>query len=338
MVYSVYPGFPGAILVQSGEDMDTLLWAEFPSGARYAWMPPLVADPERKKAFFFLADHLYRYDSEDGESWQAVVWSDKDFAKSPGEYLTGMAFSPLDPQRAYAATSYGRMFVSDDGGVSWETGSGDGPEGHYFYGTTVVASRVDRDTAWVGGSGYSGPAVYRTTDGGQSWASWGEGIPATLVYALAEAPDGSGRVFAGTESAAYERAPGQEWLDITGDAAPVTIYWSAEPLPHENTFRFGTYGRGIWDYQLDPEHVGCFPVQDWDADGVECDLDCDDHEPAVFPGAEDVCGDGVDADCDGVDACETPAAAACGCATGGGALGWLPLLAVAAGIRRQRVR
>ena len=41
-----------------------------------------------------------------------------------------------------------------------------------------------------------------------------------------------------------------EWVDVTDTRAPITIYWSVEALPHENTLRFGTYGRGIWDYRL----------------------------------------------------------------------------------------
>ena len=47
---------------------------------------------------------------------------------------------------------------------------------------------------------------------------------------------------------------------------------------------------------------GCAYPDDWDADGVtEAAGDCDDLDAAVFPGATDACGDGVDADCDGGD-------------------------------------
>jgi hypothetical protein len=38
---------------------------------------------------------------------------------------------------------------------------------------------------------------------------------------------------------------------------------------------------------------------DQDGDGTPADLDCDDSDPAVFPGAVEVCND-VDDDCDGI--------------------------------------
>ncbi len=291
-VYSVYPGF---ILVQVGEDDPWLDTLDFPPGETYAWLPPLTADPLDPEAFFFCARHLIRYERS-GDGWQPVQWSEQDF--SSGGYLSALAFSPVDPQRAYAATSNGMLYVSEDHGVTWERADDNGPTAHYFYGTALLPSSTDRDTVTVAGSGYGGASVYRSTDGGHAYEAFDEGLPETLVYTLGEAPDGSGRLFAGTETAAYMRLPdGDEWIDITGAEAPVTTYWSVEALAHENTMRFGTYGRGIWDYQLDPDHTGCFPVQDYDGDGVACDEDCDDHDAAVTPGAADAC-DGVDTNCD----------------------------------------
>ncbi|MEM9071053.1 MAG: peptidoglycan DD-metalloendopeptidase family protein [Myxococcota bacterium] len=43
---------------------------------------------------------------------------------------------------------------------------------------------------------------------------------------------------------------------------------------------------------------------DNDGDGFTDVVDCDDTSASVFPGAPDPCGDGVDANCDGNDACE----------------------------------
>jgi hypothetical protein len=151
-------------------------------------------------------------------------------------------------------TDRGRLYHSSDRGLTWTQSTTSGPSGQYFYGTALLASGLERDTVYVGGSGYSGPAVYRSTDGGVSFQAFSTGLPPTLVYCLAEARDGTGRVFCGTETAAYARGPAApSWNDITGAEAPITIYWSVEALPHENTLRFGTYGRGIWDYRIEPD-------------------------------------------------------------------------------------
>lgn len=40
---------------------------------------------------------------------------------------------------------------------------------------------------------------------------------------------------------------------------------------------------------------------DHDRDGVRVPEDCDDHNPRVGPGFGEVCGDGIDQDCDGID-------------------------------------
>jgi hypothetical protein len=335
-VYSVYPGF---ILVQVGEDFERHEYADFPAGESYAWLPPLLADPEEPQAFFFAASHLYRYERGAG-TWRPERWSDQSFQAYDGEYISAIAASPFDPDRMWVATNWGRSFWSEDRGKTWEVSDLAGPWSQYFYGTALLPSETDEDVVWIGGSGYGFPAVWRSEDGGRTWDDESEGLPDTLVYDLAVAPDGSGRVYAATETAVYEWTPDTgEWRDLTEDDAPVTVYWSVETLRHENTLRFGTYGRGIWDLQLDPAGEGCFPVQDRDGDGSACDQDCDDGDPERSPGLEERCGDGQDQDCDGEDeACppEEEARGKCGCTVAPGFQPGAALLVLGLLVRRRR--
>jgi hypothetical protein len=73
--------------------------------------------------------------------------------------------------------------------------------------------------------------------------------------------------------------------------------------------------------------------------------DCDDTSAAVYPGAPDVTRDGIDQDCDGVDATEGDTGSApppedstaCGCANaGGGGAGVLPLVLALMCVGRRR--
>ena len=304
VVYSVYPGF---ILVQNNEDEPWLDYLDYPPGEDHWWMPPIVADPNDQFGFFFPAKKLYRgaYTRGSGVVWEE--WSSQDFSEGGSQFISALTFSPVDSDRGYLATSDGRAYHSEDAGRTWTQSYNMAPDDNWLYGQAILASAFDVDTVYIGGSGYGSPSIFRSTDGGVTFEPWSDGIDDTLVYSLGEAPDGSGTLVAGTQQTVYRRDAGDtEWAEAIGSDAPVTIYWSVEALQHENTFRFGTYGRGIWDLQLDPDHEGCFPIQDFDGDGTLCDADCDDHDDTIFPGATEVC-DGVDANCDATDLDESDA-------------------------------
>ncbi len=252
-LFMTYPGF---ILIQRGEDTPALHFEDFPSGETNAWLPPVVADPLDRRDFYFCASRIWRYTFSSGNNWTPALHSSYDFSAVSGDYVSAFCFDPNMPNVAYAATNDGGLFFSIDGGSSWAPSATSGPPAHYFYGSALVASGASPGTVYVAGSGYSNPSVYRSVNGGISYQVFDQGLPSTLVYCLAEASDGSGTMFCGTETAAYRRDPGAaEWVDITGNQAPVTTYWSVEALSAENTVRFGTYGRGIWDYRLSPQRA-----------------------------------------------------------------------------------
>ncbi|MBT5077997.1 MAG: hypothetical protein HOM61_03720, partial [Candidatus Marinimicrobia bacterium] len=46
----------------------------------------------------------------------------------------------------------------------------------------------------------------------------------------------------------------EEWFDLAGLAAPDQTYWTVDYVPTLQTARFGTYGRGIWDFVLDDNY------------------------------------------------------------------------------------
>ena len=77
------------------------------------------------------------------------------------------------------------------------------------------------------------------------------GLPSTLVFQLAGTPNDI-ILFAATEIGPYAYSRNEnEWFLLSGISAPDQTYWTVDYIPEINTARFGTYGRGIWDFVLD---------------------------------------------------------------------------------------
>jgi hypothetical protein len=243
-LYSVYPGF---VLLQRYENSPfTLIQLTFPT-CDHSWMPAITADPLDSDIFYFCGDHLWKYERWGTAYSYTRTELPQDFGAGGG-YLTGLAISPVDYQYWFAVTSAGSLWYSHDAGTHW-TQSSHGPGAHYFYGTAIVASPTNRDVAYVGGSGYGGHAVWRTVDGGVIWQGYGTGLPQTLVLGLALGGLTSETPYAACEAGpyGYDETTGA-WVSLIGTEAPLTTYWCVEWVEPIGAARFGTYGRGIWDY------------------------------------------------------------------------------------------
>ena len=123
-----------------------------------------------------------------------------------------------------------------------------------FYGSTIWASSQELGTVFIGGSGYSNSPVYVSEDHGQTFMAINNGLPNTLVFQLAGTLDDA-ILFAATEVGPYAYSRNEdEWFLLSGISAPDQTYWTVDYIPNINTARFGTYGRGIWDFVLNDNY------------------------------------------------------------------------------------
>ena len=173
------------------------------------------------------------------------------FLPDAGGEVSAMRFSPLNPNRWYVGTTNGRFFTSEDSGQSWEQTLNFLPDGHFLYGQSILPSSQNPDRVYYAGSGYDNPAVFVSNDNGVSFEDISNGLPPTLVFELVSNEDET-MLFAATEAGPFVYVvANDEWYDMRGNNAPTQTYWSVEYLAATETIRFGTYGRGIWDFKME---------------------------------------------------------------------------------------
>ena len=223
------------------------------------WLPPIMADPLPEQDICYVAggnvdggigSYIIKLEVQDGGIQASNLGIDFRM-ESGGGTVSALAASPMESNYWYAATTNGRFFYSQDRGESWTQTLNFLPQGNYLYGQAIYASKLSVQTVYLGGSGYSNPAIFKSVDGGQTFDAFATGLPATLVYALTANSDES-QFYAATEAGPFVYIVEEErWFDMAGQCAPTQTYWSVEFVEELNTIRFGTYGRGIWDFEID---------------------------------------------------------------------------------------
>lgn len=244
-IWCAYPGF--AMYVSHSTILAT---RDFPCSNQF-WLPPLMADPQDPQKAYFGGGgptsggaHLYLMSFGAGQ----ITFEELPFDFCPGtsEKISAIACSPLDPAYRYVMTSDRRFYSSTDAGATWTKTSGfSGPPPQFLFGSCILPSPDQLGWVYLSGSGYSNPPVYLSNDNGTTFSSMSSGLPSTLVTSLAA--DEEGVLYAATEVGPYAYLNGV-WTDISQAVAPDQSYNSVEAIPGTGLVRFGTYGRGIWEY------------------------------------------------------------------------------------------
>ncbi len=253
-IWMVYPGF--ADFYPNAPFSGSIAAWNF-NGTNPLWIPPLMASPNNPKMCYMAGgnlngsgSHMIRLRADNALINASEHTFDFDTA-SGGGFISAMAYSEADTNHWFVLTNNGKFFHSSDAGNSWNADTTfDGPGNHYFYGSSIFPSRLDAATVYIAGSGYSNPAAYVSYDFGMTFTPIDSGLPPTLIYDII-GDAGEEFIFAGTEVGPYVFVVSEGiWYPMDGGIAPQQVYWTLDYIPVIHTVRFGTYGRGIWDFSM----------------------------------------------------------------------------------------
>lgn len=261
-LWTTYPGFAMLVINPQTGKLNERYW-QFKGGG-FLWLPPIVADPDYPTKAYLLsgnnnapsgtpASFIYELTYNpfvDSITYKVLPFNfalDKVTRK-----ISALTISPVNTDYWFALTNDGKFFRSFDRGNTWELiDSVAGPNGHYFYGNKILASKFDLGKIVIAGSGYSNPGVLISYDTGKTFIPLNQNIPSTLFYDV-EFNEDESLIFAGTEIGpfVYHFAE-KRWHFLGGNNCPDNIFWDVEYLPSLKTVRYATYGRGIWDFKIE---------------------------------------------------------------------------------------
>jgi photosystem II stability/assembly factor-like uncharacterized protein len=114
----------------------------------------------------------------------------------------------------------------------------------------IVVPGAPDDVIWASSSAFGGGHVFRSADGGGTWADRSGNLPDIPVNAIVVDPQALQRVFAATDHGVYQTAnAGTKWTDYSNGLPNVVV---GDLILHERLrrLRAGTRNRGAWEIEI----------------------------------------------------------------------------------------
>ena len=184
-----------------------------------------------------------------GVTWQPTQYN-YDFranSKNGTSVIKAIGVANSDVNRIYVATQDATFFYSTNQGSSWTKNAANLPSTMIPW--DIKSSVSDPNKIFICGTGFSNSGVYQSSNGGVSFSALNGGIPSATFYEIALS-DSENLLFAATSSGPYVYvfSTGQ-WYNLIGGTTPIVEFNSVDNVGN-NVMRFGTYGRGVWDFQM----------------------------------------------------------------------------------------
>ena len=159
-----------------------------------------------------------------------------------------IAPSPVDANVIWAGTDTGRIFITRDGGKTWNNLVGRDLQ-PWSKISMIEASPFDAGTAYAAVDRHRlddyAAAIYRTRDFGKSWRQITAGISApAFVRAVREDPKRKGLLYAATELGVYVSFnDGDNWLPLQLNLPVAPVH---DLVVHDDDLVIATHGRSFW--------------------------------------------------------------------------------------------
>lgn len=217
---------------------------------RFNWQTPIHLSKHNQDILYLGSNKLMRSMNQ-GDDWEAI--SDdltKGVKKGNVAYgtLTTISESPFQFGLIYTGSDDGEVYITKNGGGSWEIISNSLPKDLWV--SRVIASQYKKERVYVTLNGCRSDDfnvyVYVSEDYGQSWKSISSNIPTSSVNVIKEDSKNEDILYLGTDNGAYVSFDkGDTWNAFSENLPSVAVH-DIVLQKEANDLLLGTHGRSIY--------------------------------------------------------------------------------------------
>lgn len=217
---------------------------------RFNWQTPILLSPHNQDIVYFGANKLLRSMNQ-GETWEAIS-EDLTAGGKKGNVaygtLTSISESPFQFGLIYTGSDDGHVYISKNGGNTWEEISESFPNDLWV--SRVIASQHKKERLYVTLNGYRwddfNVYVYKSEDFGKTWKSIASNIPSSPVNVIREDPENENVLYLGTDNGAYVSFnKGDNWEAFSKGLPNVAVHDIVVQADAKELL-LGTHGRSIY--------------------------------------------------------------------------------------------
>ncbi|RLD59639.1 MAG: hypothetical protein DRJ05_06115, partial [Bacteroidetes bacterium] len=210
-----------------------------------AWITPYVIHPTNPNILYIGLHSVWKTDDQ-GDNWTVGL--------NHGSFINNLAISKSDPETFYFGSS-SQLLWTDDEFNTVEVISGGLPLASSNI-TYIYIDENDPATTWVSMGQYNEHGVYKTTDSGDNWANFSDGLPQIPIMCVIknELNTVEDELYAATDVGIYVKVGNSDW-QLYSEGLPNVLVTELEIYydntdPRDSKLRAATYGRGLWESDL----------------------------------------------------------------------------------------
>lgn len=205
------------------------------------WVTPYIMHPTDHNTLLVGKSQVYET-TDGGDNWsQLGIIS----GITSGKILS-LAYAPSNTNTIYAASAY-EIFRTTDGGANWDLVATFTTKITY-----IAVDPVNSQRLWTTQSGYvDGDKVWYSANGGDNWTNVSGTLPNLPVNCIVYENGTNDRLYVGTDVGVYYKDNSMSDWELFNNGLPNVVVNELEISYNDNKLWAATFGRGLWQTELD---------------------------------------------------------------------------------------